>query len=603
MDTLHAADQTITRPETRERIEAIDTAIRPEGKTDAEILVAASHALHSTLYLSELYHVVLRILLRVTQAQAAVLLIQRPRTHHPVVFKIASTADPVARDLPIEVGRTYLDQLKEKREHTDDSFATPEQVSEALSEALGDAISQVHWVRLAPKGRFLGVIGIVPLAGGFGDRTASLLEPLAVQASVALDNAMLFRRAERESLQNQLLLDASHLLLSSLNLDEILDAIMNTLQRVVPYNAAGIFLVNDQGETERIVDRGYDRSARPILDQKANVGLVGWVASTGKSLIIDDARADSRYVVARAETQSEMVVPILAGDHLVGVFNLERDVRDGFFEVDLDLVQALAQHAGVAIERAKMHESEMERRRIKGELEVARSIQMRFQPDQNPVIEGYDIAGVNIPSEEVGGDYYDFIRIVEGQLGIAIADSSGKGIPAALIMAAFRASLIAEIRNNYSLHVIMQKVNDLLCEGNEVSRFVTTIYGVLDAKSRVFTYSNAGHNPGILLHPNGNVVLLNALGTALGLFPKTEYEERVIGLTAGDLLFLYTDGVTDVVGKNGDEFEIDRLIGVLKEHAGLSVQDVLRNVRNDVMEYADPNEQVDDFTMVAIKVL
>ncbi len=603
MDTLHAADQTITRPETRERIEAIDTAIRPEGKTDAEILVAASHALHSTLYLSELYHVVLRILLRVTQAQAAVLLIQRPRTHHPVVFKIASTSDPAARDLPVDVGGTYLDLLKENRESTDDAFATPEPVSNTLSEALGDVISQVQWVRLAPKGRFLGVIGIVPLAGGFGERTASLLEPLAEQAAVALDNAMLFRRAERESLQNQLLLDASHLLMSSLNLDEILDAIMNTLQRVVPYNAAGIFLVNDQGETERIVDRGYDQSARPILDQKANVGLVGWVASTAKPLIIDDAPADSRYVVARVETQSEMVVPILAGGHLVGVFNLERDIRDGFFEVDLDLVQALAQHAGVAIERAKMHESEMERRRIKGELEVARSIQMRFQPDQNPLIEGYDIAGVNIPSEEVGGDYYDFIRIVEGQLGIAIADSSGKGIPAALIMAAFRASLIAEIRNNYSLHVIMQKVNDLLCEGNEVSRFVTTIYGVLDAKSRVFTYSNAGHNPGILLHPNGDVVLLNALGTALGLFPKTAYEERVIGLMAGDVLFLYTDGVTDVVGRNGEELEIDRLIGVLKKHATSSVQDILRNVRNDVMDYADPNEQVDDFTMVAIKVL
>lgn len=603
MDTLHAADQTITRRETRERIEAIDTAIRPEGKTDAEILVAASHALHSTLYLSELYHVVLRILLRVTQSQAAVLLIQRPRTHHPVVFKIASTSDPTARDLPVEVGRTYLDLLKEKQDPTNDTFVTPEPVSTALSEALGDAISQVQWVRLATKGRLLGVIGIVPLAGGFGERTASLLEPLAEQAAVALDNAMLFRRAERESLQNQLLLDASHLLLSSLNLDEILDAIMNTLQRVVPYNAAGIFLVNDQGETVRIVDRGYDQSARPILDQKANVGLVGWVASTAKPLIIDDARADSRYVVARVETQSEMVVPILAGDHLVGVFNLERDIRDGFFEVDLDLVQALAQHAGVAIERAKMHESEMERRRIKGELEVARSIQMRFQPDQNPVIEGYDIAGVNIPSEEVGGDYYDFIRIVEGQLGIAIADSSGKGIPAALIMAAFRASLIAEIRNNYSLHVIMQKVNDLLCEGNEVSRFVTTIYGVLDAKSRVFTYSNAGHNPGILLHPNGDVVLLNALGTALGLFPKTEYEERVIGLMTGDLLFLYTDGVTDVVGRNGEELEIDRLISVLKNHSALSVQDILRNVRKDIMEYADPSEQVDDFTMVAIKVL
>ncbi|GAB4314575.1 MAG: hypothetical protein Kow0074_01650 [Candidatus Zixiibacteriota bacterium] len=603
MDTVNTPAQATIDLEIRERIKSIEDAIRPEGKTDAEILVAASHALHSTLHLSELYEVVLRILLRVTQAHAAVLLIQRPRTHHPIIFKIATTRDSVARDLPTHVGQTYLELLKDQVVPEDGAANTPPSVLSALSEAMGETIPEVHWERLAPKGRFLGVLGIVPLAGGFGERTATLLAPLAEQAAVALDNAILYRRAERESLQNQMLLDASHLLLSSLDLDEILDAIMDSLQRVVPFNAAGIFLVNDQAETERIVDRGYGPAARPILDQKANVGLVGWVASTGKPLIIDDARADSRYVVAREETQSEMVVPIHAGGHLVGVFNLERDIKGGFFEADLDLVQALAQHAGVAIERARLHKAEMERRRIKGELEVARSIQMRFLPARNPVISGYDIAGINIPSEEVGGDYYDFIRIVDGQLGVCIADSSGKGIPAALIMAAFRASLIAEIRNNYSLHMIMQKVNSLLCEGNEVSRFVTTIYGVLDAKSRVFTYSNAGHNPGILLHRNGDVVLLNALGTALGLFPKTDYEERVIGLTAGDVLFLYTDGVTDVVDKKGEEFEIDRLIGVLKKHADLKVPDILRNVRNDVMAYADPDAQVDDFTMVAIKVL
>jgi len=126
-----------------------------------------------------------------------------------------------------------------------------------------------------------------------------------------------------------------------------------------------------------------------------------------------------------------------------------------------------------------------------------------------------------------------------------VADSSGKGIPAALIMAAFRASLIAEIRNNYALHVIMQKTNRLLCEGNEETRFVTAIYGVLDAKSRVFTFSNAGHDPGILRRADGTVILLNALGTALGIFADASYEERVIGLSSGDILLFYTDGVTE----------------------------------------------------------
>ena len=583
--------------------ELIEELSHLDGKTDAELLVAAAHAIHSTLYLNELYKVVLHILQRTTQADATVLLIQRPRTHHPIIFKMLRTADTDVSDLPMPVGRRFLEHLAEVSNAIHSFAETPPEMRRALDDAMGHPVSDCRWVPLAPQGRFLGVVGLIPGDAGFNNRAEALLNPLIEQAAVALDNAILYRRAEREFLQNQLLLEASHLLMSSLNLDEILDNIMDALQRAVPYNAAGIFLVGENGDVERIVDRGYNPQSRPSLDRKAGVGLVGWVASTGKPLIIDNVREDSRYQKARESTQSEMVVPIFAGDNLVGVFNLERDIAGGFYEPDLDLVRALAQHAGVAIERARLHEAEMERRRMKGELEVARSIQKSFLPHRNPRIEGYDIAGVNISSEEVGGDYYDFISIVEGQLGIAIADSSGKGIPAALIMAAFRASLIAEIRNNYSLHVVMQKVNQLLCEGNEKTRFVTAVYGVLDAKSRVFTFSNAGHNPGILRQANGNTMLLDALGTALGIFRDARYEERVIGLHPGDVLLLYTDGVPDVVGKDGEMFDLDRLIDLVHKHAKLSAASILENIRRDVMEFADPLAPVDDFTMVAVKVL
>jgi len=163
------------------------------------------------------------------------------------------------------------------------------------------------------QSRLLGALGVLAQKDEPRPRSDNLLSALAAQAAIALDNAILYRRAERESLQNQILLESSQLLLSSLDLDEILDAIMDSLQRAVPYNAAGIFLVDGKGQVERIVDRGYNPDNRPALDLKAGVGLVGWVASSGQPLVVDDVQSDPRYQNARKSTRSEMVVPIFAG--------------------------------------------------------------------------------------------------------------------------------------------------------------------------------------------------------------------------------------------------------------------------------------------------
>jgi sigma-B regulation protein RsbU (phosphoserine phosphatase) len=572
------------------------------GKPDAELLLAASDAMHSTLYLRELYDLILEILISLTRSDGAVLLLQRPRSHHPVIFKLRLRAAESVTDLPTVTGHGFLDWLKEIDPDTCLFSDPPETVGKTLHSVVGDAAAAMRWAPMRNQGRLLGAVGVFCSERPAGDRTDTLLVRLAGQAAIALDNAILYRQAERSTLENQLLLEASRLLLSSLDLDEVVVAIMDSLRRALPYDAAGVFLVGPDGQVETIVDRGYNPERRDKLQRKAGEGLVGWVASTGKPVVVGDVREDTRYQNARESTRSEMVVPIYAADRLVGVFNLERDVAGGFYEPDLDLVHAFAQHAGVAIERARMHADLIERRRLKGELEVARKIQQNFLPKSSPDVLGYEIAGINIPSEEVGGDYYDFIHIIEGQIGIAIADSSGKGIPAALIMAAFRASLIAEIRNNYALHVIMRKVNRLLNEGNEDSRFVTSIYGVLDSKSRVFTFSNAGHDPGILRRADGSVVLLNSLGTALGVFPKAEYEERVIGLSEGDLLLFYTDGVTEAADSKGNMFEIEGLVQSVHTHAALPAAEILSAIRDDVISFAGSDVLSDDFTMVAVRV-
>ncbi len=581
----------------------LDDPVRLDGRSDAELLMVAARAMHSTLRLNDLYELILGATTRLTGSSGSILIIQRPRTHHPIIFKLLHRAGQVMVDLPASVGHALLEWLKTHGDADVNFEDTPDFVLAAAKNAIDAPFSSIRWSRMTNRGHLLGALGILGGEQGYGLRADALLQPLAEQAAVALENAILYRRAERQSLETEILLESSRLLMSSLDLDEVLDAIMDSLQRAVPYNAAGIFLVNGHGEVERIVDRGYDPDSRQAIEGKAGRGLVGWVASSGKPLVIDDVSKDPRYQKARLTTCSEMVVPIFAGEHLVGVFNLERDIPAGFFEADLDLVHAFAQHAGVAIERARMHEASMEQRRIKAELQAARNIQTSFLPEENPAIAGFDIAGVNIPSEEVGGDYYDFIHIVEGQFGVAIADVSGKGIPAALIMASFRASLIAEIRNNYAIRKIMQKVNRLLCERNDKSRFVTGIYGVLDTRNAIFTFSNAGHNPGILRRADGSVTLLKEGGMALGIFKDAKYEERAVGLAPGDMVVLYTDGVTEAIGRDDSMFELDRLIDILHANCQRPAGEVIRAVQTAIQAFADPSAAVDDITMVVIRVL
>lgn len=595
---------------TRQKAKTVSKPGRRSGfipKSEADALIHAARSLHATLRLDELYLLVPELIATLTGSEGAVLLLHRPRTHHPIIFKFWSRAHEAHVDLPREVGAQFIEWLKARGDDAE-AFATPLPViASAVAAATGGQMTLDRWVPLLHRSRVLGAVGVLTSVTNPGAKIEPLLRALVEQSAVALENALLYRRAERQSLENQSLLEASQAISSSLDLDEVLDKILNALNRVLPYDAGGIFLVASDGHVERIVDRGYGAEIRDLcesspLERKARRGLVGWVATNGQPLIVNDVSEDERYQRARAETRSEMVVPIFAGERLLGVFNIERDIPMGFFEADLDLVTVFAQHAGMAIERARDHATVLEQRRIKGELEVAKHIQQTFLPDDNPRIPGFDIAGLNIPSAEVGGDYYDFIDIIEGQIGIAIADVAGKGVPAALIMATFRASLIAEIRNNYALRSIMQKVNRLLCERNERSRFVTAIYGVLDVRNRIFTFSNAGHNPGILRRADGSIVMLKEGGTALGLFENSTFEERAISLLPGDLIFLYTDGVTDVIGFDGTMFEMNRLTDVINANAGRTAEEIVAAVREAVNDYADPEQPRDDITMLAVRI-
>jgi sigma-B regulation protein RsbU (phosphoserine phosphatase) len=429
------------------------------------------------------------------------------------------------------------------------------------------------------------------------------LSALADLFVIAWDNAELYDQMRQKSLENDLLLESVSMLSSSLDVDEVLQDMMRALKKVVDYDAVGIFLVNRKtNRVEPRVWQGYAHvDGQRHLGPKVGEGLVGWVVESGEGVYVPDTRTDQRYFEARSETRSELVVPIKADDQIIGAFNLESDKLDAYSEEDLNFLAVFASQAAVSIERARLHREILANKRLQEQLNVARMIQSSFLPRKNPDVRGFDIAGRNIPSLEVGGDYYDFIEIVDNQIGIAIADVSGKGMPASLIMAAFRASLIAEIRNNYAIRTILQKVNRLLNESIDGGNFVTAVYGVLDSKNRIFTFSNAGHNPPILIRKDGSYEELTEGGLALGIIDNRTYEERPVYVAPGDLIVCFTDGVTEATNSRGELFGEQLLISILVDNRAKSAEELVGLVIDSVNEFVSEEFEPDDLTLIVVK--
>jgi sigma-B regulation protein RsbU (phosphoserine phosphatase) len=462
-------------------------------------------------------------------------------------------------------------------------------------------------VPLRRRGKILGVVECLDRADGnqFGSQEARALEEIGTEFALAIENAQLYHDTRRRAAERGALLEVTGTLARPLNLEDTLEAILDGLQQVVRYDAAAIYLfTGDEMQVETEATRGYPVDLRKGLQLLVGEGIVGWVAKSRESVIVADTEKDTRYVSARPSTRSEMATPMMTGGDVIGVFNLESDRVDSYTEMHLELLQAFAAQAAAAVERARLLDVSMERRNLERELGIARDIQTSFLPKDDPEVPGYEIAGLNLPYSEVGGDYFDFISVHDNQLGVAISDVAGKGIPASLLMAAYRASLLAEIRNQFTLRTIVAKVNSLLTESTDQGKFVTAFYGVLDTTNHVFTFVNAGHNPPILRRGDGTIEPLLDGGLALGILPDSRYEERPVSIWPGDILLLYTDGVSEAADPADSQFGTDRLEELLEELKDRSARQIVDAVLDRVIRFAGgPGELNDDLTVVCLKRL
>src|SRR5215217_4211138 len=412
----------------------------------------------------------------------------------------------------------------------------------------------------------------------------------------------------------RMLLDITKKISRSLDLQEVLNLVMDTLDSLIPYDAAGIFVLQcldretvPEGEepctfkSEAV--RGYDIDELSDLHLKLGEGFIGSVALSGAPIISADVRNDPVYINARDRTRSEMVAPIISNDEVVGCFDLESDELNAYSNDDLEVLMLLASQVAIIIEKVMLHEQLIEKKRLQGQLEVARQVQLELLPPKDPALAGFDISAYNFPTEEVSGDYYDWVRIYDDQIGIVIADVSGKGVPAAILMAFLRASLRAASHIGYATHISMAKVNYLLWESIERNQFVTAFYGILDASNRTLSYSNGGHNPPLLIKANGETRFLDAGEQPLGMFEGTRYHEYHVVFEPGDVFVLYTDGATEANSLDGEEFGRDRLVTAVKESLDKPAREMIASVQMAVLEWTASVGANDDVTFFIIKAL
>jgi sigma-B regulation protein RsbU (phosphoserine phosphatase) len=394
-----------------------------------------------------------------------------------------------------------------------------------------------------------------------------------------------------------LLLQALARVAVSVELHPTLQILLESLQRLVPFDAGGIFV----RETQRHVVRGQVTRGYPAdLEMPAAKGIVGDVIRTGRPRLVREVRHDPMYVPLRVSTNAQLTVPLTSPRGVLGAISIEADRVSAFGEDDLALVTLFAQQAAIVIERALMHEQLIRQSRLDRELEIARNILRGLTPRTPPSLAGIRASGRSLPAESVGGDAYDFIPYPDGRLGVSISDASGKGLPAALVAVAHRAMLHALVDGEAPLGSVFSRVGDLLVRLVPPGHFITTFYGIVDVTAGRMVYVNAGHPSPLIIRANGETETFETTAAALGFPQPAPVGDARISIGPGDGLVLFTDGVTDV-GPSPDEFlDVSGVQATARRLWSRGVREICDGLLDEVARQAR-GKLPDDATVVVLK--
>jgi len=459
-------------------------------------------------------------------------------------------------------------------------------------------------IPLIHKNRVIGVIDIEAREPGyFTDEHRRLLTLIGSRMAIGIENAQLYTRTTRQARTLMLLNEIARELTSILNVDELLGRVAELLNRIIDYQMFSILLVDETGEklTHRFSLR-FQENIHLKHEIPLGRGIVGAAAQSKQTLLVSDVSKDSRYIPVNPETKSELAVPLIYKDNVIGLLDLEHTRRGFFTEDHKRTITTLAAQLAIALENARLYEEvARQERRLERDLALARELQFRLLPDANPNMAHLDVAAKFMPARAIGGDLYDYVNYSLSRLGIVIGDVSGKGAPAAIYAALVSGILRSHAPMEPGPAEMLSAVNLSLGERRIEGQFVSLIYAVCDDQRRTLQVSNSGLPRPFYIH-DGKIEIIEATGLPLGLFDEAEYDEFTFKTKPGDMFIFFSDGILDAQNKAGQLFGrtgIERAIATCGDQ---SAECVVSSIFKAAQDHASGVEPFDDETVVAIKI-
>lgn len=468
-------------------------------------------------------------------------------------------------------------------------------------------LTHVSAYPLFAKGHFLGVLANYTPEPAEAD-LSRWWQVYTEIAAVAINESLTEAESRKAITQLSLLFEATRLLNSTLDLAELLELILKIARTEVKADRGSVFLLDNKAqELWSIVASGLDHQE---IRMPMGRGVAGKVAHSGETINVTDAYTlpffdpsyDKKFGYT---TRSLLCLPIRHHDgQIVGVIQLlNKAGAPQFTKDDEDFLNKLSGHMAMALEKARLHREIVEKQRLEKEMALARQIQRSLLPEGPPVVPGYELAVLNEPCFEVGGDYYDFLNLGPQTLLLVIADVEGKGVSSALVMSNLQATLRALVMHLHSLEVLALSLNEMIYNDTKSEKFLSIFLGLVDTRRSGLHYINAGHVPPILISgQTGEYKLLEEGGTVIGLFPRSEYSRGAATLTPGDILVCCTDGILEAMDPQEEEYGNDRLAACVAKHRSKSAQVIVESVLADVNDFSRGGTHIDDKVLMVMKV-
>ena len=562
-----------------------------------DFLLEVSTVTAETLDLEELLSSVGEIVRRVIPYDLFAIFLFSERRKDLRIRHAVGHREEVVRNLSIALGEGIVGAAAARRE----PILVPDVLTDDRYLRTSDVVRTELSVPMIARNRLVGVIDIQSARReAFGDYDRAMLRLIGTRIAAAIDNAQLYRRAERQYRTIRALSRISHEFSSLLDIDELFSKIASSVRSLINYDAFSILLVDaGQKALRHRFSIRYDQRV-DIDNIPLGKGITGAAATSGEIIRVHDTGTDPRYIASHPDILSEIAVPLTLQHRVVGVMDLESERIGYFTDEHARTLSLLAPSVAIAVENARLYQEIAERERLMQEdLKAAFELQTILLPAEAPPVEGLDIAIGLRPARQISGDLYDFFLQDDSHVEIAFGDSSGKGAGAALYGAMVSGLMrtLAPSRRNPSER--MKGLNDALVQRKVEGRYVTLLLVVWHPHSTSFTMANAGGSPPMVCRDR-DILKVHVEGVPLGLLPGREYEETTFQARRGDIMVLFSDGVSDHLSPAGEEYGRGRLADVLRNCCGCPTAQIVQNIFDDLDQFN--TERFDDQTLIVMRV-